>query len=100
MRVNESIIRAINGKRLIKLVYSPGARVVEPHTYGINVHGNELLRAFQIRGASSSGERRGWKLFRLDRIASMAVLSDEFQGPRQGYVRGDRAMTQQIFAEL
>ena len=84
----------------MRLNYPPGDRIVEPHVYGTNTQGNELLRAFQVNGASASGQHNGWKLFRVDRIISMTVLAEVFNGARPDYKRGDRAMTYQMFAEL
>lgn len=96
----QDIERAIRGRKLIRVNYPPGVRVVEPHTYGLNTNGNELLSVYQVSGASNSGEPGGWRLFRVDRIASLDVLSENFSGPRPGYARGDSRMTREIFAEL
>lgn len=98
--MNLSIVTAIQERQLIKLDYAPGERLVEPHAYGRNVHGNELLRAFQVSGASASGEHRDWKLFRVDRIDSLIVLEEKFDEPRPGYRRGDSAMEEEIFSQL
>ncbi len=98
--MNQEIINAIKNKQLIRLDYEPGVRIIEPHTYGRNRNGNELLRAYQTDGASASGEQENWKLFRIDRIESLEVLSETFDGPRDGYTNGDSAMTSEIYAEL
>lgn len=98
--MHELIIDAIEQRRVIELDYHPGIRFVEPHTYGISSDGNGLLRAYQTAGESASGEHVNWKLFRVDRIASLRVLDDSFDGPRPSYRRGDSAMKNGIFAQL
>lgn len=98
--MNSAICRAINERRLIRLTYGWGNRIVEPHAYGLNDNGHELLRVFQTSGASDSGEPYGWKLLRCDEITSLTVLEDHFSDPRQGYRRGDKAIGEQIYCEL
>ena len=95
-----SICTAINECKLINLVYEWGSRIVEPHAYGLNDNGNELLRAYQVSGASESGEHSGWKLFQIDEIRSLSVLEKTFSGPRPGYKRGDKALDERIYCQL
>ncbi len=90
--MNYSMQNAINERRLIRLDYEPGQRLIEPHAYGLSSKGDELLRAFQVSGASASGVHHDWKLFRVDRINSLTVLNERFDGPRPEYRRGDSAM--------
>ena len=97
----ESILAtAITNRQRMQIWYDPGLRIIEPHTYGINIHDNELLRAYQLSGASKSGEQPHWKLFRVDRIGEVTLLPENFDSPRDGYEQGDSAMNQHIFAEL
>lgn len=98
--MNRSIQTAIVERRLIRLDYDPGQRLIEPHAYGRSSEGNELLRAFQVNGASASREHHHWKLFRVDRINSMTVLTERFDEPRPGYRRDDSAMKGGILAQL
>lgn len=98
--MNSEIVRAIRERKLIKLNYDPGERLVEPHVYGESKDGNNLLRCFQVSGASASNEHKDWKLFRTDKISGLAVQADGFSGPRQGYNPDDPAMKGQIYAAL
>lgn len=101
MERNVALIAAAIAKKLIlKIVYPPGARLVEPHALGRSAEGNLLLRAYQAEGASASGEHQWWKLFRIDRAESIELNGGEFDGPRPEYKRGDRAMKGGIIAEL
>jgi hypothetical protein len=58
-RMNGLIAAAIERRRLLKLVYSVGSRIVEPHVYGLTGCGKELLRCYQVAGESASRERAG-----------------------------------------
>ena len=95
-----SICAAINGRKLLRLHYDGGWRLVEPHAYGHNNNtGHDLLRAYQVSGSSHSFQFVGWKLFRHDEMRSVQVLEDHFSGPRPGYTRGDKALDR-IYCEL
>ena len=51
--VNSQLSRAISERRLVKLIYHhPHSRIVEPHAYGQNHLGHDLLRCYQISGPS------------------------------------------------
>ena len=67
--MNGLIVVAVEQRRLLKLAYSQGNRIVEPHVYGLDGGGRELLRCYQLAGESTSGERAGWKLLRAADIA-------------------------------
>jgi WYL domain len=94
------IEHAIHNKRLVKINYFPGDRLVEPHTLGWSTDGKLLLRCYQRSGASASSEPQHWKLFRLERSGSVEVTEIEFVGPRQGYNRIDPVMKGGIIARL
>jgi hypothetical protein len=94
------ITAAIKEKQVLRVSYPPGLRLVEPHAFGWSTDRNLLLRAYQIEGASASGEHEWWKLFRLDRADSIELAGSVFDGPRPEYRRGDRAMKGGIITEL
>ncbi len=93
------ICEAIRSRRVIRFQYHGGARDVEPHAYGRNKNGNDLLRAYQVSGASESGERTGWKLFRVDEMRGISVTDTPFQGARGEYDQFDDAM-EHIYCRL
>lgn len=86
-----NIKNAIQTKCLLSFVYDGFQRVVEPHTYGIDTKGHSALRAYQVRGGSESGEYIGWKLFHVDQMHQVTVVTQHFSGPRPKYTRGDKA---------
>jgi hypothetical protein len=87
-----AICDAIRLKHVVCLVYRGGVREVEPYVYGRNSAGDELLRAYQLRGASRSGTP-GWKMFRVDDISSATVTFEPFTAPRAGYDPADAVIT-------
>ena len=91
--------QAINERKRVRLLYDPGERIIEPHAYGFSSDGNLLVRAFQVEGASASHEHHDWKLFREDHMGQ-SEISGDFEEPRPGYKRGDKAMKGGIIAEL
>jgi hypothetical protein len=98
--MRDLLAAAIERKLLVALWYMPGARTIEPHALGYGSDGQLLLRAFQIEGASASGEHINWKLFRLDRMRDASHNGGCFDGARPEYKRNDRAMTRGIIAQL
>ena len=92
------LIKAIAGSKVVELRYHGYARLVEPHAYGRDKFGDEILRCFQISGGSESGERTGWKLLKVSEAYSIHVEEATFQ-PRNGYRKNDKAM-EYIFREL
>lgn len=84
------ICKAINDLRMLSFYYDGYPRVVEPHTYGQDSKGHYLLRGWQTRGLSKSGQLN-WKLFRCDEMQNLRILEETFVGWRPGYTRGDKA---------
>ncbi len=94
-----TISSAIQNLQLLSFTYDGFSRVVEPHTYGIDTKGHPALRAYQVRGGSESGEHVGWKLFHVNEMRGLTVLSEHFAGARPKYKRGDSAFST-IHAQL
>jgi hypothetical protein len=88
--LDSSICRAIFERKLLTLTFKYGTGVVEPYCFGRTKDGTDLLRAYQVRGASDEGEPTGWKFFRFDAIVAMAISQDPFI-PRPDFRRNDRA---------
>ncbi len=98
--MKDQIAEAIRHKRCLKIFYAPGVRLIEPHTLGRGKDSQILLRAYQVAGASASGEPEHWKLFRLDRIGNVEPDEGSSAAPRLGYKRNDSIMKGGIIAEV
>lgn len=96
--MNSTIREAIRDKRLLELRYHGYSRIVEPHAYGRDTSGDEILRCYQMAGGSESGERIGWKLLKLKDVFSLHIAGADFV-PRPDYRRNDKAM-EYMFCQL
>ena len=85
------ICQAISDLQLISFIYDGHSRVVEPHTYGVDIKGHRALRAYQVRGYTKLGQLPAWRFFHVDRISGLTILQETFAGPRDGYKRLDAA---------
>ena len=86
----DTISEAIEQRHLLRVEYrtAPGYRRVEPHACGWSRHDDALAQVYQVSGPSLSGASEGWKMLRLDRVLSLEMLDEQFDGPRDEYVRG------------
>ena|SRR3972149_12154159 len=96
--MNSQICHAIRNMNLVEFYYNGGTRTVEPHCHGVTTAGNEGLRAYQVDGHSESG-KMGWKMFDLGNASDIQVLEETFDGPRSGFKKVDKGMSQ-IYCEL
>lgn len=96
--MNQLIIDALDERKCLELRYHGYSRVVEPHAYGRDKDGEEVLRCYQTSGGSVSGERAGWKLLKVREVFSLHLLKEVFL-VRKDYKKGDKAM-ERIFAQL
>ena len=87
---------ALRTGKCLELRYDDFARIVEVHAVGASSDGRELMRVWQVRGGSSSGEPSGWKLMRLDEARSAQVTEHDSWAPREGYKRDDPALREII----
>ena len=90
--IADDACEALKQGRALELRYDGYSRVVEVHAVGISTAGHLVMRVWQVRGGSASGERVGWKLMRLDEARSAIILGEASQAPRRGYRSGDRDM--------
>jgi hypothetical protein len=89
--MNDTVCQAIRERRVIELRYHGYSRIVEPHVYGADRHGNDVVRCYQLAGGSESGERAGWKLLKL-RDALVVYLAETRFEPRPEYQREDKVV--------
>lgn len=83
---------ALAAKNRLEIRYDGFIRVVEVHAVGTTSEGNPVMRAWQVRGGSKSGNTTGWKLLSLEKTWSYCILDEESCTPRPKYKRGDKAI--------
>lgn len=96
--MNSTVIQAIQQRKQLELRYHGYSRIVEPHSYGRDKDGDEILRCYQISGGSESGERIGWKLLKIREVFSLHIMGNEFT-VQPKYKRNDKAMVY-IFEQI
>ena len=72
--------KAIEERRMIRLLYHPRLRIVEPHDHAI-LNASLQLLAYQV-GGSSSRPLPNWILMKTDEIADLELLDQNFPGGR------------------
>lgn len=93
-----SIIKAIKCRKILKIWYDPGWRLIEPHVLGYSSDHHLLLRAYQVSGALESGRMNGWRLFRSDQIGQIEEMSEQFKADHPDYNPRDKQMVGGIIA--
>jgi len=91
--MNATVRQAIEERRVIELRYHGYSRIVEPHIYGLDRHGDEVVRCYQLAGGSESGEHAGWKLLKLKDALVVYLAETRFE-PRPEYQREDKVVRQ------
>jgi hypothetical protein len=95
----EIIATAIHDRQRLSLFYDGHARIVEPHTFGVDKHGREILCGYQTAGTSASGKPVGWKFFLIAKISRLQPSDEQFATPRPEYQHNDGAFLR-IVAQL
>jgi hypothetical protein len=92
MGTGDLICEAIRRRRLLQFSYGDHLRVVEPHVFGQDSAGRDLLSAYLVGGYSESQKKPYWRFYLLSNIPLLTMLDDHFPGPRQGYNPKDPRM--------
>ena len=93
------ICEAIRKRRLLMFGYGDSIRVVEPHLFGINSAGHEMLSAWLRPGHSRSDPDGGWRNYLTSEIVNLQLLDEAFDGPREGFNAADPRM-REVFCRL
>ncbi len=80
---------AIRKRRLARFTYNDSSRIVEIYSHGFNGKRREVIRGYQVRGGSRSGESIGWKFFDVQLIDDFELLPTSFSGERSGNADAD-----------
>ncbi len=87
----KAVCDAIRRRAVIQFHYRGERRTVEPYLHGRTRAGKEVLRAYQIGGASGTGRRFAWKLFDLALIEAPSPVKVTFS-LRADYRERDRSV--------
>lgn len=97
--LREQLCAAIRRRSLVMFEYGDLIRVVEPHRFGINSAGHEMLSGWLRAGYSRSDPAGGWRNYLLRDVSALQVLDAPFAGTRPGYVAHDPRM-REVYCEL
>ena len=97
--LREQLCGAIRRRSLVMFEYGDLIRVVEPHRFGVNSAGHEMLSGWLRAGYSRSDPAGGWRNYLLHEVSALQVLDAPFAGARPGYAAQDPRMPQ-VFCEL
>lgn len=79
------IFEAIEHRHLLQFTYEGFFRIIEPHMYGSDASGVDLLCGFQIAGVGEMGKHNGWHKFQVSKISDLSCLPTKYPGPRPSY---------------
>lgn len=91
--IKDIVCEALSKKCCVQLGYDGYMRVVEVHAVGRTHDGKAIMRVWQVRGGSQSGERHGWKLLHLADVRGATIVDEESKAPRPQYKKNDKAMS-------
>ena len=97
--LREQLCAAIRRRSLVMFEYGDLIRVVEPHRFGVNSAGHEMLSGWLRAGYSRSDPAGGWRNYLLSDVSALQVLDAPFAGTRPGYAAHDPRM-RDIYCEL
>lgn len=88
----DDVKACIDGKYNVNIEYMdegqtvPSKRYIQVYVLGKSKSGNDIIRAYQIVGASKTGNKNGfWKTFRLDRIVGWYPTKVKWSKPISNY---------------
>jgi predicted DNA-binding transcriptional regulator YafY len=80
MTIRTDLLSAVSEHRVVELRYQDDAanRVVHPHVVYRTRGGKECVDAYQVAGATQSGDLPDWRPFDLSKIRHLQVLDERF----------------------
>ena len=97
--LREQLCAAIRRRSLVMFEYGDLIRVVEPHRFGVNSAGHEMLSGWLRAGYSRSDPAGGWRNYLLSDVSALQVLDAPFAGTRPGYASHDARM-REVYCDL
>lgn len=97
--LRQQLCGAITRQSLVMFEYGDLIRVVEPHRFGVNGAGHEMLSGWLRAGYSRSDPAGGWRNYLSSDVAALQVLDAPFASTRPGYAAHDARM-REVYCEL
>lgn len=97
--LREQLCAAIRRRSLVMFEYGDLIRVVEPHRFGVNSAGHEMLSGWLRAGYSRSDPAGGWRNYLVRDVRGLQVLDAPFAGTRPGYAAHDPRM-REVYCDL
>lgn len=79
--MDQIILDALAGRKVLKFMYNGLQRVCEPHVLGI-ANGVPQVLCYQLDGKSSRGGIPAWRRFDLASIGELETTAETFPGVR------------------
>lgn len=93
----KTICSAIADRTILQFIYDGQTRIVEPFTLGVHKDtGNLVLSAYRVGGYSKSQNDPPWRLYIVESISGLSLISGKAQSYRSGYNPGDSRMSKII----
>ncbi len=89
---DEQICKAIQNRALVLFEDGDLIRVVEPHCFGIDALGAEVLFCWLRTGQTRADRSSGWRHYLVSEMPGMQVLEAPFLAERPGYAEQDPRM--------
>jgi hypothetical protein len=96
--MNQTLLSAISGLRMIEFNYQGCHRIAEPHVYGSKDGKDEIL-VWQVGGTSNSGPLPNWRRPIVAEITGLKISSKTFAGARPPN-SGDHSSWDTIYAHV
>lgn len=93
------IYEAIEHHCLMQLYYRDYTRIIEPRVYGSDLHGLDIVKAYQIAGCDALGRHVGWKWLHVAEMDRVSVLDTHFVTQRDSSTLRNRAL-QRVYCQV
>lgn len=90
--VRSTVLEALRKRLLLQFRYKEHLRIVAPYCFGVSTRDQDVLRAVQVGGASSSNGMGFGKLWLISEMTDLRALEEAFEPDDPHYNPNDSAM--------
>ena len=84
MTVKETLIRAIDDRHTVRILYKEAERVIDPYVLYETRSGSEVLHGWQTEGVYETSPPPKWCNLKVDDISDVALVG-EYKETHRGY---------------